>query len=70
MTLLLTLDRQRLDAVREAFRLRQLATRDRRLGEYYSEHNLFDEVERCRLSMLDHLRQACLQWRLTLCAQA
>jgi hypothetical protein len=57
----------RLNSVREAFRLQQLASRQRLLWLFYAEHNLFEEAARCRQVMVEHLRQACQQWRLTLC---
>ena len=56
----------RMTAVREAFRLRRLARTQRRLCDFYSEHCLLDEARDARQGVLDSLRRACHQWRLTL----
>jgi hypothetical protein len=64
---LLELAPQRLHSVREAFRLQQSARKQRLLWLFYGEHNLFEEAAKCRQLMMDSLRQACQQWRLTLC---
>ena len=56
----------RMTAVREAFRLRHLARRQRRLCDFYLEHCLLDEARDARQEVLDSLRRACHQWRLTL----
>lgn len=57
---------QRMATVREAFRLRRLAGTQRRLWNFYIEHNLFDEARGAREESLDSLRRACHQWRLAL----
>lgn len=57
---------QRMMAVREAFLQQRLAHQKRRLWRFYLEHNLFEEARDSRLLMIEHLRSACQQWRLTL----
>lgn len=57
---------ERMATVRETFRLRRLASVHRGLWMFYLEHNLFDEAEKSRHLMVDNLRRACQQWRLTL----
>lgn len=57
---------QRMAAVREAFLQQRLAHQKRRLWRFYLEHNLFEEARDSRLLMIEHLRSACQQWRLTL----
>ena len=52
--------------VREAFRQRRLAQQKRHLWMFYLEHNLFEEARDSRQMMIEHLRSACRQWRLTL----
>ena len=57
---------QRMAAVREAFRLRRIANKHRSLWLFYLEHNLLEEANCARSQMIEHLRCACQQWRLTL----
>ncbi|MFN7588534.1 MAG: hypothetical protein ACK501_16220 [Planctomycetota bacterium] len=57
---------EKLNAVREVFRLRRLARDEHRLHGFYLEHNLFVEAEQTRTEMLDHLRTACRLWRTAL----
>ena len=57
---------QNLAAAREAFRSRRLASHQAQLHNFYVEHNLFDEARWSRALMLDHLREACRQWRSAL----
>ncbi len=57
---------QRMAAVREAFRLRRVANKHRSLWLFYLEHNLLEEANSSRVQMIEHLRCACQQWRLTL----
>ena len=57
---------QRMATVREAFRLSRQAKNQRRLWVFCMEHNLFDQARDARVLMLDLLRSACQQWRLTL----
>lgn len=57
---------QRMKAVREAFLQQRLAHQKRRLWRFYLEHNLFEEARDSRLLMIEHLRSACQQWRVTL----
>jgi len=56
----------RTTAAREAFRQRRLADRERRLAQFYLEHNLLSDAQQSRTVMLGHLRSACEQWRLIL----
>ena len=56
----------RMIAVREAFRLRHLARRQRRLCDFYLEHCQLEQARDARQRVLDSLRRACHQWRLTL----
>lgn len=60
----ITLSRR--DTVREAFRLRRLASARHRLWFFYLEHNLFEEAARARQEVLECLRRACHQWRQVL----
>ena len=57
---------QRMAAVREAFDLGRRAKTQRRLWSFYMEHNLFEEARDARVLMLELLRSASQQWRLTL----
>lgn len=57
---------RRMDAVREAFRLRQLASTQRRLWFFYLEHNLLGRAVIARRELLALLRLACQQWRVVL----
>ena len=57
---------QRMATVREAFRLHRMAQQRRSLWRFYLEHNLFDEAREARSQMIEQLRGACQQWRLTL----
>lgn len=56
----------RMAAVREAFRLRRLAGMQRRQCDFYVEHSLLELARDVRQEVLDSLRRACHQWRLTL----
>ena len=56
----------RMATVREAFRLRRLAARQRLRWDFYVEHHKLEEARDARHEVLDSLRRACLQWRLTL----
>jgi len=60
----------RMATVRNAFRQassgHRLAHRQRADGCGYREQSLFDQARDSRPMMLEHLRSACQQWRLTL----
>lgn len=57
---------QRMASLREAFRLRRLARAHRDLWLFYLEHNMLEQARDSRLVLIDHLRSARHQWRLTL----
>lgn len=58
--------RQQMVNVREAFRLRRLARRQRYLHGIYDEHNMFAEARGTRREMMQLLRAARSVWRRTL----
>lgn len=58
--------RQRMNNVRNAFRLCRLARDQRRLHALYDEHNLFAEADDARHEMLRLLRTARASWRIAL----
>lgn len=55
--------RQQMSCVREAFRLRRLASEQRQLHALYDEHNLFAEARGARREMMHLLRTARASWR-------
>lgn len=65
-TLSFPLSRHRMTSMREALRLHRLARAHQRLWFFYLEHNMFELAITSRSVMIQHLRDACQQWRLTL----
>jgi hypothetical protein len=58
--------RRQMGHVREAFRLRRLASMHSRVRDFYEEHNLFAEASVARREVLQLLRGACCAWRRAL----
>ena len=56
--------------LREAFRLRNLARKQRHLRGFYNEHNLLSEAQDARGEMLRLLRAARSSWRIALGLEA
>lgn len=56
----------RMTAMREAFRLRQVAHVQRRLWLFYREHSMLEEARRARSAVLDNLARASSQVRILL----
>lgn len=56
----------RMGTMRSAFRCQRQARNHRRLWMFYVEHNLFDLAEAERALMMEQLRGARAQWRVTL----
>jgi hypothetical protein len=57
---------RRTASVREVFRLRRLAQKQQGIWKSYVEQDRRGEAGTARRLMLEHLRGACEQWRLTL----